>query len=41
MISKKQRKNENDDNISCPKCKNIYPKNSRFCNRCGYLLLNN
>jgi voltage-gated potassium channel len=40
-LSKKQRKNENDDNISCPKCNNIYPKNSRFCNRCGYLLLNN
>lgn len=38
---RKRIENENNDNSSCPKCKNTYPKNSRFCNRCGYSLLDN
>jgi voltage-gated potassium channel len=33
--------NENNNNSSCPNCKNTCPENSRFCNRCGYSLLNN
>ncbi|MDF2736559.1 MAG: hypothetical protein K0S93_415 [Nitrososphaeraceae archaeon] len=28
------------DSPSCPKCTNTCPENSRFCNRCGYSLLN-
>jgi voltage-gated potassium channel len=33
--------NENNDNSSCLKCNNICPENSRFCNMCGYSLLDN
>ena len=38
---RKRIENENNDISSCPRCKNTYPKNSRFCNRCGYSLLDN
>ena len=31
----KQKRNET---LSCLKCKNICPENSKFCNICGYLL---
>ena len=34
----KQKRNET---LSCLKCKNICPENSKFCNICGYLLTNN
>jgi len=34
----KQKRNET---LSCLKCKNICPENSKFCNICGYLPTNN
>ena len=41
LITRQQRNKENNNgNSSCPKCNNIYPDNSRFCNKCGYSLLN-
>ena len=41
LITRQQRNKENNNgNSSCPKCNNIYPENSRFCNKCGCSLLN-
>ena len=40
-LIKRQIEKKNNDNPNCPKCSNTYPENSRFCNRCGYSLLNN
>jgi voltage-gated potassium channel len=37
-----KRQSEKKNTSNCPKCNNnSYPKDSRFCNRCGYSLLNN
>ena len=36
----RQKQNRNET-LSCLKCKNICPENSKFCNICGYLLTNN
>jgi voltage-gated potassium channel len=36
-----RQKRYSNDNSSCPKCTNICPENSRFCNKCGSSLLNN
>ena len=33
--------NEKKNTFTCPKCNNSYPKDSRFCNGCGYSLQNN
>ena len=40
-LIKRQNAEKNNGNPNCPKCNNTYPKDSRFCNRCGYSLLNN
>jgi voltage-gated potassium channel len=40
-LIKRQNAKKNNGNPNCPKCNNSYPKDSRFCNRCGYSLLNN
>ena len=40
-LIKRQNEKKNHCNPNCPKCNNSYPKDSRFCNRCGYSLLNN
>ena len=37
----KSENNNNDNNSGCPKCNNVYPENSRFCNKCGCSLQNN
>ncbi len=34
-------KSKNNNNSSCIKCNNIYPADSRFCNKCGCSLQNN
>jgi voltage-gated potassium channel len=39
-LIKRQNEKKNNDNFNCPKCNNSYPKESKFCNRCGYSLLN-
>ena len=41
LIIQRQNEKKNNDNPNCPKCNNFYPKDSRFCNKCGYSLLNN
>jgi voltage-gated potassium channel len=33
--------NEKKNTFTCPKCKNSYPEDSRFCNGCGYSLQKN
>ena len=33
-----KRQSEKKNTSTCPKCNNAYPKDSRFCNRCGYSL---
>jgi voltage-gated potassium channel len=33
-----KRQSENTNTSTFPKCNNSYPKDSRFCNRCRYLL---
>lgn len=40
-LIKRQSEKENNDISDCPKCNNSFPKDSRYCNRCGYSLLNN
>jgi voltage-gated potassium channel len=40
-LIKRQGEKINNDTSNCLKCNNSYPKDSRFCNRCGYSLLNN
>jgi voltage-gated potassium channel len=40
-LIKRQSEKKNNDNCNCLKCNNTYPKGSKFCNRCGYSLLNN
>ena len=40
-LIKRHNEKKNNDNSNCPKCNNSYPKESRFCNRCGSSLLNN
>ena len=34
-------KRQSENKSPCPKCSYSYPKDSRFCNGCGYSLLNN
>lgn len=40
-LIKRESEKKNIDNPNCPKCNNSYPKDSKFCNGCGYSLLNN
>ncbi|MFB5600188.1 MAG: potassium channel family protein [Nitrososphaeraceae archaeon] len=40
LISRSKGEN-NNNNSTCLKCKNIYPENSKFCNKCGCSLQDN
>ena len=38
LIKRQSEKKKNNNTFTCPKCNNSFPKDSRFCNRCGYSL---